>query len=283
MQIIDTHHHLWDTNYLEYAEFKGIPGLERPFTVLEFEGIAARNGVTQSVCVEAASGGADGAKETQWLLQTTRDSRIISRLVVWAPVERYDVRDYLDRLVELNDSRIMGVRRGFETEPPDFPRREEVIRGVQTLASYGYTFDIVLYHLSLFAAIELVKACPNVRFILDHLGKPDIRRGLEHPWREHIAEMASFENVICKVSGLITEADPRSWTKEQLKPYINHAIQCFGWDRVVFGSDWPVCTLAGQYEQWVSSLQWAVASASEEEKSKLFSENARRLFQLPSV
>lgn len=263
MDIIDTHHHLWDTSYLEYAEFKGVPGLERPFTISDFEQVAARNRVTRSVCVEAASAGADGVKETEWLLGQTRGSRVVARVVVWAPIEKPGLRDYLDRLVKLKDPRIIGVRRGFETEEPEFPRHEDVIRGVQMLASYGYSFDLVLYHPSLPATIDLVRACPNVQFILDHLGKPDIRRGLEHPWRKHIEDLATFKNVACKVSGLITEADHQRWTKEQLAPYIQHAIQCFGWDRVMFGSDWPVCTQAGQYEQWLAALQWAIASATD--------------------
>ena len=173
MEIVDAHHHLWDTGHLDYPLFRSNPILNRPFVLEDYERIAAKNRVSRSVCVEATS--ADSFAEVRWLLDQSKRSSVLTRLVLRAPVERPDHRDCLDRLLELDDERIVGVRRSFEFEPPDFPARDETIAGVKTLAEYGLSFDLVLYHSSLPAVLTLVRACPEVRFVLDHLGKPDIR------------------------------------------------------------------------------------------------------------
>jgi len=195
-------------------------------------------------------------------------------------VERPDLAAYLDQLSEIDDGRIVGVRRSFEFEDPDFARRDEVVAGVEEVASRGLVCDMVLYHPALPAAIELVRACPEARFVLDHLGKPPIRDGVLRQWRERIADLASLPNVVCKISGLMTEADPTSWRTEDLLPCIDHAIRCFGWNRVLFGSDWPVCKLAGTYERWLEVVSRAVQDASAEQKRALFVENARRTYRL---
>jgi L-fuconolactonase len=287
VEIIDAHHHLWDTDHMRYTLFDGIPTLKRPFTVTDYEAVAAPNGVVGSVCVEAASAGADGLQEIHWLLEQASQSTLIQRVVALAPIEQPDLRDYLDQLAELNESRngarIVGVRRSFEFEPPDFPRRDETIAGVKLAAKHGYSVDLVLFNASLSATIELVKACPEARFILDHIGKPSIKKGLLHPWREHIEELAKLDNVVCKISGVNTEADQQRWTPIELLPYIKHAIRCFGWDRVMFGSDWPICTLAGTYEAWLEALNWALDGTSEADRRKLFCENARQVYRFDTA
>jgi L-fuconolactonase len=278
MEIIDAHHHLWDTNHLRYPLFDNIPSLNRPFTVSDFQAVAQCSGISRSVCIEAASAGADGLEETTWLLAQANSSTIVTRLVVWAPVEQPAITSYLDQIAELNDGSIVGIRRSFEFEPEDFPARDETIAGIKAAASHGYSCDLVLFSPSLPAVLELVRACPEVSFILDHLGKPLVRAGVLHPWQEQIVELAKFPNIVCKISGLTTEADHQTWAQEDLKRYIDHALSCFGWDRVMFGSDWPVCELAGSYRRWLTAVQWAVADATEEDRCKLFSGNARRVY-----
>jgi L-fuconolactonase len=172
-----------------------------------------------------------------------------------------------------------GVRGSFEFEPPEFAASAAMIGGARSAARFGYSVDLVLFERSLPATIQLVESCPEVRFVLDHLGKPRIREGVMHPWREQVAQLAQAPNIVIKISGLITEADRVHWTKEQLKPYIDHAIACFGWDRVLFGSDWPVSTLAGGYDPWVEAAAWATAGADESDRRKFFSENARRVYR----
>jgi L-fuconolactonase len=280
MNIIDAHHHLWDTNALRYTLFDQVPALNRPFLLADFAAVATANGVSHSICVEAASAGADGLAETRWLVEQAANHAMIAGLVAWAPIEQSNLHSYLDEITALGQGRIVGIRRSFEFEPVDFACRPEVMAGVQLIGEYGYSLDLVLFPPALAATLELVRACPQVQFVLDHLGKPGVRRGLFHPWAEQIAELATLPQVACKLSGLTTEADHGRWQPEDLKPYLDHVITCFGWERVRFGSDWPVCELAGGYRRWLEALQWAIADATEAEKRQLFSDNARRIYRL---
>jgi L-fuconolactonase len=280
MEIVDAHHHLWDTDRLHYTLFDSVAALRRPYTISDFDPVARMHHVVSSVCVEAASAGDDGWQETLWLLEQAKSSQVVRKIVAWAPVEKPDLYKYLERLAAAGGKLIAGVRRSFEFESPDFPESEAVIAGVKTVSHYDYSFDLVLFHQALPSAIRLVRSCPEARFVLDHLGKPRLREGIEHPWREQIAELARLPNVVCKISGLSTEADHATWTKEQLKPYIDYAIECFGWDRVLFGSDWPVCNLARGFDAWLNAALWATSGASESERRKLFSENTKRAYRL---
>lgn len=147
------------------------------------------------------------------------------------------------------------------------------------LARYDLSFDICVYHPQLGNAVDLVRRCPDVRFILDHIGKPGIRDGLIKPWRTQIRELAALPNVSCKISGVITEAGA-SWTREQLRPYLEHALDSFGFERVMFASDWPVAEQTHRYGDWVEILEWVVAGCSEQERKKLFRENAIAYYRL---
>jgi L-fuconolactonase len=126
----------------------------------------------------------------------------------------------------------------------------------------------------------MVRQCPEARFVLDHIGKPAIRDGLHEPWRQHMRELAAFENVGCKISGVATEADHKNWTRKQLKPYIDHAIEVFGFDRVMYGGDWHVQELAIGFVEWIDLIEWVIEGASAEEKRKLFRDNAIRFYRL---
>lgn len=280
MRILDAHHHLWDTRYLRYTLFDRIPALNRPFPVEDYDREAAATGIETSVCVEAASAGADGMAEIAWLREQANGSTRVKALVAWAPVERPELPAYLERLANLKDRRIVGVRRSFEFEPPDFPARAEIVAGVRRLASLGWSFDLVLFHPSLKAVTELVRRCPDVSFILDHLGKPPIRDGRMEPWSAQLAELASAPNVVCKVSGMTTEANRETWTVDELKPYFDRAVECFGWDRLLFGSDWPVCNLAGGFEPWRKAADVLLAGVSDVDREKFFVTNAIRTYRL---
>jgi predicted TIM-barrel fold metal-dependent hydrolase len=129
-------------------------------------------------------------------------------------------------------------------------------------------------------ARRIVEACPGVSFVLDHCGVPQVREGQLDPWRQQIHEISEYPNAVCKISGLVAYADPERWTAEDLRPYVEHVIGCFGWDRVMFGSDWPVCTLAASLKQWVEALATITRDADEASRQKLFSENARRVYRL---
>lgn len=280
MGLIDSHQHLWDTRHLRYPLFDSIPAMNRPFTVDDFEPIAVENQVEASVCVEAASAGADGWAEIAWLREQADRTVRLRAMVVWAPIERPELPAYLDRIAQLHDARIVGVRRSFEFESPDFASRPETIAGVRRLADYGLSFDLVLFHPALPAAITLVRSCPNVHFVLDHVGKPPIRdRGIE-PWQSHISELASLPNIVCKISGMSTEANREHWTVDDLRPYLEHAVECFGWNRLLFGSDWPICNLAGGYNQWLDAVEVMLSGVSAADRAMFFKGNASRVYRL---
>jgi L-fuconolactonase len=201
-------------------------------------------------------------------------------MVASLPLEKGKaVTPELDRLCRHPGLR--GIRRLIQDKPdPAFCIKPDFIQGVKLLASKNLTFDICIYHRQMPSAIEMVHRCPEVRFVLDHIGKPGIKVGLLDPWRQHMKQLAAMPNVHCKISGVITEADHGNWTREQLKPYILHAIDAFGFDRVMFGGDWHVLELAGTYPQWVEILDWAIEGATEAEKRKLFRDNAIRFYRL---
>ena len=187
---------------------------------------------------------------------------------------------FLDALVAVGP-RIKGIRRIIQFEPDmDFCLRPDFVRGVQILAEYGLTFDLCIDHRHVANSIELVRRCPGTTFILDHIGKPDIKNRRLDPWRAEIETLASFPNVWCKMSGLVTEADHQHWTKEDLKPYIEHVLACFGFERTAFGGDWPVAYQAARYEQWLDALLWALDGCAEANLRKLFRDNARTFYRL---
>jgi predicted TIM-barrel fold metal-dependent hydrolase len=151
---------------------------------------------------------------------------------------------------------------------------------VRLLPEYGFTFDLCLYHAQLPEVIELCRLCPEVSFVIDHIAKPGIRGGLTEPWREHMREIAGLPNVGCKISGVLTEADHAGWSQAEVIPYIAHAIDCFGFERVMFGGDWPVSELASSYVRWVEVVDKVVAGVPLAERRKLYRDNAIAFYSL---
>jgi L-fuconolactonase len=266
---------------MTYAEFIDSPALNRPFTLPDLLLELSANGIGHTVCVEAASAGADGMREAVWLREQMSRTRLIAGAVLWAPVDRSDVVSYLDRLQALFGSLLVGIRRSFECEPDNFASSEAVVAGVRAVGRAGYPFDVVLHHSALPAACELIGRCPEVKFVLDHLGMPAIRAGELDPWRAHLEKMALLPNVVCKVSGLTAEADHERWKLTDLRPYLDHAVACFGWDRLLYGSDWPVNTISGGYAAWLGALREYLLEVSPENQAKFFGLNCRRVYRLP--
>jgi len=175
---------------------------------------------------------------------------------------------------------VRSVRHNFEHQAVDFCIQPEFIAGINELAAAGLSFDLCCKHPQLSSVIELVRRCPQVNFILDHGGKPGIRAGLLDPWRKHISDLAALPNVVCKFSGLVTEADHRHWTVAQLQPYVSHLLEKFGPSRLLFGGDWPVAKLASGYVRWLTTVQSFVAHLSAAEQKAIFCENAARTYRL---
>lgn len=278
--IVDSHHHLWDTHALDYELFETIEPLRRPFTCTDYESVAATTDVSRSICVEAASAGADGRRETEWLLAETAASSRIAAVIAWAPLDHPNIDAYLDWLTSHDGKPIVGIRRSFEFEPPDFAQQTAVINGARAAGARGLVVDLVLFAPALPAASALADACPETQFVLDHLGKPPVRDGRYQPWADHLAELALRPNVVCKLSGLPTEARHDAWTTADLAPYAEHALDCFGHDRLLFGSDWPVVELAGGMRRWLLAVHELLAPLSEDEHTAILGQNARRIYRI---
>jgi L-fuconolactonase len=278
--IVDTHLHLWDPGYLRYPWLDEIPLLNKPYLLEEYRRHCGPVQVEQMVFLQCEVDFAQFREEAAWVNGLAEQDQRITGMVPWAPLEQGDgARPALEEFAQ--NRRIKGVRRIIQFEPdPEFCLRPDFVRGVQSLADYGFSFDICINHRQLANTIKLVAQCPKVAFILDHIGKPDIKHHLLDPWRAEIQTLAGFPNVWCKISGLVTEADHQQWTRDDLKPYIDHVIESFGFDRVMYGGDWPVAYQATEYPRWVETLEWAVQGCSEDELRKLFRENAIQFYRL---
>jgi L-fuconolactonase len=175
---------------------------------------------------------------------------------------------------------VKGVRRLIQSEARGFSAEPNFVKAVQSLPKFGYSFDICIKAHQMPDILTLVKQCPNVEFILDHCGKPDIKAGQLEPWKTELVKLAEFPNVVCKLSGMVTEADHQHWQAGDLRPYIEHVLRCFGIERVLFGSDWPVMRLATDYEKWIALLQNSLADFSDDERNLFFYKNAERVYKL---
>ena len=279
MKIVDTHQHLWDLDLFRYAWLRQLPDLNRSFRMNDY--LAATNGlaIEKSVHLEADVDEPFMLDETMHLLQLADCAdNPLEGVVACGRPESKEFKTYVEKIA--GHSKLRGIRRVLHTRPDDLGQSETFIENVCSLAGYGLSFDICVLARQLPIAIRLVSQSPDVTFILDHCGVPQVRDKILNPWRSLIREIAKFPNVFCKISGLIAYADPNNWTAEDLRPYVDHTIECFGWDRVMFGSDWPVCTVSASYRQWVDVLLSLTRSAGEANQKKLFHDNAIRVYRL---
>jgi L-fuconolactonase len=282
--IVDAHLHLWDPQRFAIPWLDGNATLRRGFGPPEYAEHTRGIDVEAMVYLEVDVDPHYALLEAQWVAERAREDPRIKAIVAHAPVEYGDrARSYLDALVATSPL-VKGVRRLIQGEPDvAFCLRPEFIRGVQLLAEYDLSFDICIYHPQMASVIELVRRCPKISFILDHIGKPDIKQHVLDPWRAQMRELAALPNVICKISGAVTEADHDRWTAENLRPYIEHALDVFGEDRVAFGGDWPVVLLASSYQRWVETLDGLTIGLSEAAKRKLWAENAKRFYRFAAA
>lgn len=278
--IVDSHVHLCDPKRLRYGWAAGVPSLVREVLPRHLFEAAGRVAVDRFVFVEVEVDLPLHLDEAAWIAQLGGTDARLAGMVAALPLERgAAVEPELDRLRE--HKLLRGVRRLIQSRPdPGFCLRPGFIEGVRLLARHDLSFDICILHRQMADTIEFVRQCPNVRFVLDHIGKPGIKAGLLDPWRRQLEELAAMPNVHCKISGVATEADHGDWSREQLKPYIAHAIETFGFDRIMYGSDWHVAELAIGYPEWVDIVEWVVAGCSPEEKRKLFRDNAIGFYRL---
>lgn len=280
--IVDSHVHLYDTQRLSYGWLQGVPKLNRTYLLADFDAARGPVAVDKLVFAEVDVDPGLHLAEADFVQGMADADPRLCGMVAHLPLEKG--RAVAADLDMLKRHRILsGIRRLIEKErDPSFCLEPGFIDGVRLLGEQGLSFDICVKHWAMVFAIELARRCPDTSFVLDHIGKPGIKHGLREPWWGQIRELARLPNVVCKLSGVITEADHAHWTKDQVKPYVAHVIECFGFDRVMYGSDWTVSELTHRYPQWVAILDEVVAGASLEERRKLYRDNAIRIYRLPA-
>ena len=274
--IIDTHHHLWDFNETDYGWMDdSMKVLKRSYLPGEFQEEILKAGVGGTIVVQARQ----MLEETLWLLDLSDRHSFIKGVVGWVDLCAEDLEDQLELLSR--HPRLVGVRHVIHDEADDeFMLRPSFLRGIRTLGKFKLTYDLLLFPRHLARAHKLVKLFPEQRFVLDHMAKPFIRKGLLTPWQEELESLSTGDNVWCKVSGMVTEGDLKSWKFEDFVPYMEAAFKAFGTERILLGSDWPVCKLAGEYEQVLQIPLTFTEQMSDREKERIYYKNALECYQL---
>lgn len=280
--IVDTHLHVWDPNHLRYLWLPNVPLLNKPYLLADYNRACGPVKVERMVFLQCEADFTQYQEEADWVSGLAKQDRRIQGIVPWAPLEKGDgARPALEKLTR--DPLVKGIRRIIQFESDvNFCLQPGFIRGVQLLADFDLHFEICIKGDEQFAnTLKLVRQCPRVKFLLNHIGKPFIKEHITEPWRTHLNSLAALPNTWCKMSGLVTEADFAKWTPADLQPYIEAVMAAFGWDRVMFGGDWPVAFQATEYPRWVQTLEDAVRGATPAQLKKLFYDNAVRFYRLP--
>ncbi|MFE0629180.1 amidohydrolase family protein [Streptomyces sp. NPDC058864] len=278
--IVDAHHHLWDLSVRDQDWITGerLAPLRRDFSLADLEPEAKAAGVTATVLVQTVT----VAEETPEFLALAAGSDLVAGVVGWTDLTDPAVADRLAALRELpGGERLVGIRHQVQGEPdPQWLLRPDVLRGLRAVADAGLVYDLVVLPHQLPAATRAAGLVPGLVFVLDHLGKPPIAGGALHPWSEDVRALAARPNTACKLSGMVTEADWDTWTAADLAPYAATVLDAFGPDRLMFGSDWPVCRLAASYAEVVDTARTLTGGLADAERREVFSGTARRVYGL---
>jgi L-fuconolactonase len=278
--IVDTHLHLWNLDRINYPWLASVPLLNKNYLIEDYQRVCGPVEVAKMVFLQCECEPAQYQDEAAWVTEVAQVDPRLKGIVPWAPLEKgAGAEAEVAKLAE--NPLIKGVRRIIQFEADQaFCLRPDFVQGVNLLPKYGLSFDICINHTQLANTLKFIRQCPEVKFIMDHIAKPDIKAGKLDPWREEMRELARFPNVWCKLSGLVTEADHAKWTLADLQPYIDHVIECFGFDRVIFGGDWPVAAQATDYPRWVDTLDAALKGSSQDELKKLYVTNAEAFYRI---
>jgi L-fuconolactonase len=278
--IVDSHHHLWDLGVRDQDWITGsaLAPLRRDFLLDEYRPLARASGVTASVVVQTVT----VPGETPELLALAATSDLIAGVVGWADLTAPGLADQIAALTAApGGDKLVGLRHQVQNEPdPQWLTRADVLRGLAAVADAGLAYDLVITSGQLGQAARAAEAVPDLLFVLDHLGKPPVASGSIQPWARDLRRLAALPNTAGKLSGLVTEADWNRWQVGDLRPYTDTAIDAFGPARMMFGSDWPVCTLAAGYGEVLQAARDLAGELSEAEREAIFAGTATRLYRL---
>lgn len=273
---IDAHQHFWKYNSNEYGWIDDSMGiLRRDFLpddlIVELEQI----GFSGSIAVQARQ----TLEETRWLLTLADQNKFIKGVVGWVDLCSPVIEEQLEEFSK--HSKLVGIRHVVQDEPDDqFMLRDDFLHGISLLKKYNLVYDILIFPKHLPVAIEMVKMFPEQTFVLDHIAKPAIKGKKISPWKEDISELAAYPNVSCKISGMVTEADWKNWKNEDFHPYLDTIFSVFSTDRLLIGSDWPVCTVAGSYRSVIGIVLDYIKNFNKEERDHILGRNARLIYNL---
>lgn len=274
--VIDTHHHYWNYNPVDFDWIDDeMATIRHNFLPKDLEQTLNGTDVSGVVTVQARQ----CIEETEWLLSLAAENDFMRGIVGWLPLAAENIGDLLQKYSP--NKWLKAVRHVVQGEPdPNFILGKEFNRGVAQLKDYSLVYDILILEHQLPNTIRFVDQHPDQQFVLDHIAKPRIKANELDPWAENIRELSKRENVSCKISGLVTEADYQNWTEDQLKPYLDVVLEAFGPKRLFYGSDWPVCMVATAYADWLNLVKRNLALLSEGEQNLILYKNAERVYQL---
>jgi L-fuconolactonase len=277
--IVDAHHHFWDPSTADYPWLTDeLAAIRRPFGPADLEPLVAAAGVEATVLVQTRS----SLDETIDFLATAESTSFVRGVVGWVDLTDPAVEDTIADMRERPGGRhLVGIRHQVHDEPdPMWLRRDDVMRGIEAVGRAGLVYDLLVRARELPAALLVARQLPDVGFVIDHVAKPSIATHTLEPWASLIQPFRSLPNVSCKVSGMVTEANWLTWTPADLRPYVDHVFDVFGADRLMFGSDWPVCLLAATYEDVLVATRGLLDSLSAEERAAVFGETATEAYRL---
>ncbi|MFF4905325.1 amidohydrolase family protein [Streptomyces sp. NPDC001260] len=275
---VDAHHHVWDLSVRDQDWIPRHSPIRRNFTVAGLQPEARAAGVDRTVLVQTVT----VAEETPEFLALADAHDLVAGVVGWTDLTRPDIADELARLRALpGGAHLKGIRHQVQGEAdPGWLLRPDVLRGLTAVAEAGLAYDLVVLPRQLPVCAKASARLPRLTFVLDHLGKPPIASGALEPWATDLRTLAALPNTVAKLSGLVTEADSADWTLDDLRPYVETALEAFGPDRLMFGSDWPVCTLAATYGEVVEATRRLIAGLGESERTRIMGDTATRVYRL---
>ncbi len=275
MKIIDTHQHFWNYDPKTHSWInEDMKAIRKDFLPADLAPILKENNVDGCIAVQADQTEA----ETQILIREANQNSFIKGVVGWVNLKDKGIKEKLEEYS--NETTLKGFRHIIQAEPKGFMLDTSFQKGLSALAKYNYTYDLLIYEAQLAEANTLMKQLPELPIVINHIAKPNIKKGEYENWKKEMKAIAEYPNVNCKISGMATEANWDSWTMDTLKPYMDTVVESFGTERIMFGSDWPVCLVASSYEKWLKGLQNYFNTFSISEQEAFFANNAIKFYKL---